>query len=66
MTQEKLIDGMCAAMNALTSEWDRCDDETGEECKGADCHIGAHRAVAILDDLKNEWTLDNKKRGKSK
>lgn len=31
------------------NQWERCDEETGAECKGARCSFAAHKAAAILE-----------------
>lgn len=34
---------------ALGDDWERCDEQTGRECRGEKCQVGAHRAMAYLD-----------------
>ena len=36
------------ADQALGEDWERCDEETGRECQGVRCSIGAHRALVYL------------------
>lgn len=37
------------AEKALGDDWERCDEQTGRECRGEKCHMGAHRAMSSLD-----------------
>lgn len=39
------------AMEAISCDWERCDEESGGECLGIECHIGAHKALAILQSI---------------
>ena len=39
---------------ALGDDWYRCDKETGQECRGEKCQVGAHCAMAYLDRAANE------------
>lgn len=46
---EALNIAICGALNTLTKDWERCDKETGRECRWLKCHLATHRAVAILE-----------------
>jgi hypothetical protein len=37
------------AQTALGDDWYRCDEQTGRECRGEKCQVGAHCAMAYLD-----------------
>jgi hypothetical protein len=39
------------AINILSQNWERCDKDTGDECKGAQCDFVEHRVMAILDEI---------------
>jgi hypothetical protein len=39
---------------ALGEDWERCDEETGRECRGVKCKVGAHRALSYLDRATDE------------
>lgn len=44
-------------------QWERCDDETGRDCKGLKCPMDAHRAWWILANaLDNVDKLSNTNR----
>ncbi len=43
-----------AATSILTKNWERCDRETGEECRGMKCDFPEHRVLAILDQIAAE------------
>lgn len=36
------------AEKALGEDWERCDEETGRECRGVKCSLGAHRALVYI------------------
>ncbi len=37
------------AQTAIGEDWERCDEESGDECRGEKCKVGAHRAMSCLD-----------------
>lgn len=37
------------AMIEISKDWERCDLGTGEGCPGIICHVGAHRALKIIE-----------------
>ena len=39
-----------AAILDIGKDWNRCDEETGRECRGFSCQDGSHRAIAKLHD----------------
>lgn len=41
------------AQAALGDDWYRCDEQTGRECRGEKCQVGAHYAMAYLDRVAN-------------
>lgn len=45
------------AKNAISEDWTPCDNQTGAECPGIECHIGAHKALAILEGLPDETRI---------
>lgn len=49
ITQSQAI--ILQAMEFISNDWQRCDDETGAECRGRNCHVGAHRAIVLLEKL---------------
>lgn len=42
------------AEKALGTKWERCDEETGAECLGEKCSVGAHRALVYLNRALDE------------
>lgn len=48
-SHEELLREANKAMVEISLDWQRCDLETGEECNGLSCHVGAHRAIKILE-----------------
>lgn len=42
------------ASDAIDKNWQRCDEETGEECKAIRCWMSEHRAMAYLDLILTE------------
>lgn len=41
------------ARDAINEDWTPCNENTeGIECKGYKCHVGAHKALAILEYIK--------------
>jgi hypothetical protein len=54
-TKEKKIDNWAlAAYQALAKERERCDEESGQECRGVRCLAGAHRAMVYLHRIMDE------------
>lgn len=50
----KAISAMCAAAIAdLDKNWERCDKETGAECRGPICEHVEHRVMVTICDIKN-------------
>jgi hypothetical protein len=47
---EAFITQIKCAVNELTKYWERCDKETGQECKGKDCFHVEHRVVCHLEE----------------
>ena len=37
------------AEKALGEDWERCDGETGRECRGLRCFVPTHRALLYLN-----------------
>lgn len=42
------------AIDMLSKNWERCDKETGKECRGPLCDHVEHRVMIILCDISNE------------
>ncbi len=54
-TKEKRIDDLAMkAYRAIQHDWERCDGDTGEECRGAKCLVGAHRAMVYIHRIMDE------------
>lgn len=48
------ISKMCEiAIPDLSKNWERCDRETGKECRGPICDYPEHRVIIALCDIKN-------------
>lgn len=48
------ISSMCTvAIDDLDKHWERCDKDTGEECRGPICDHVEHRVMVMLCDIKN-------------
>jgi hypothetical protein len=43
-----------AAMDLLDKNWERCDKETGSECRGLTCDFVEHRVMLILEEISKE------------
>ena len=52
--ERRIDDWALAAYNALNQNWERCDQETNRECRGARCAIGAHRAMIYIHRILEE------------
>jgi len=50
------------AEKALGKDWERCDEETGRECPGIKCWVGAHRALVYLNCAIDEMNSTSKGR----
>lgn len=50
----RIDDWALKASKAIDKDWRRCDDETGEECRGVRCPVGAHRAQVYLYRILDE------------
>lgn len=46
--EKRIDDWALAAYRAIDKGWERCDQETGRECRGVRCALGAHRAMVYL------------------
>ncbi len=48
------ISRMCeAAILDLDKNWQRCDKETGQECKGKMCEYVEHRVMEMICNIKD-------------
>jgi len=52
------------AEKALGKDWERCDEETGRECPGVTCWLGAHRALVYLNRAIEEMNKNEKAKTK--
>lgn len=50
------------AEKALGEDWERCDEETGRECPGVRCCLGARRALVYLNRAIDEMNSTSKGR----
>lgn len=50
----KIEDLIQKAIALLDNSWERCDKETGKECRGPLCEIPTHRVMILLCDISNE------------
>lgn len=48
------------AKRAIDEDWKRCDDETGQECHGPACKVGAHRAIHWIETAQQQLDRVNK------
>ena len=52
--ERKLDDWALSAYKAIDKDWERCDAETGRECRGVRCAVGSHRAMIFLHRIMDE------------
>lgn len=58
MSKKKTIDKgrllalIGAATGAISCDWEPCNEENIQECRGKDCGIGQHRAMAYMEVLR--------------